>query len=342
MSETAQTRSVLAKGERVPWPRRLIATGLLAAVLALALHALPRPYQHIPTGVVRGLGDSYGNLRSSYGNEVAALEPVAGEASLADRKAYQRELWRYRWLGSFREILLRFAEWLAASCMFLALGMIVVERRRASRAIAAKSGETLLRHETLAGVPVAPPPEIVPAPPLVIRPEDATPPFPTAAAGLGRGPIPVRETGDEVTPPSPTPIPPAMPGALELRPAPGPAPFDDDDLSRATENQAPNLAKRPLPPNVTAAVTPGPAGLPVFFSERRHPEPHPVVHPGEPVPPAEPAPTPPLGSTPPVAAAPVTPAATPVMPSGESATPAALSPAAEANDNPGWWPKKGE
>lgn len=336
-SGAPRTRSVVAKGERVPWPRRLIATGLLAAVFALALHALPRPYQQIPTGVVRGLGDSYGNLRSSYRNEVAALEPVAGEASAAERTAYARELWRYRWFGSFREILLRFAEWLSASCLFVALGLIVVERRRTQRALSSRTGETLLRHETLAGDPIvtpSPAPEAAPVPPVPTAPTG-----PSAQPGLARGAVPLRETGDEVTPPSPTPI----PSGLQLRPAAVPAPFDDDDdLARATESQAPNLAKRPIPAGVTAAVPASPPGLPVFFAERRHPDAHPVVHPGDPAPAAEPSPTPPPTTTAPLAAAPVTPTATPVVPAAESPTPAALSPAASANDNPGWWPKRGE
>lgn len=278
---------MLAKGERIPWPRRLIATGLLAAVLALALHALPRPYQTIPTGVVRGLGDSFGSLRDSYKNEVAALEPVAGEASAADRKAYARELWRYRWFGSFREILLRFSEWLAASCMFVALSLIVVERRRTRREMKARgavTGPTVLRHETLAGDALALPPPPADAPPPKAHGDDATPPFPTANASALR-PVPLRETGDEVTPPHPTPIP-SQVGALELRPSP----FDDDDLERATDNQAPNLAKRniaSLRPAMAATPTPG---LPVFFAERRHPDAHPVVHPGDAAPSNEPAP----------------------------------------------------
>lgn len=301
MSETKQplkdaptaataTRTVLAKGERVPWPRRLIATGLLAAVLALTLHALPRPYQTIPTGVVRGLGDAYGSLRSSYRNEVAALEPVAGEASAEERKAYARELWRYRWLGSFREILLRFSEWLAASCMLVALSMIAVERRRAKRAFAArgaKTDPTMLRHETLAGEDLGTKEPGVPdeGPRGAV---EATPPFPMSPR------IPLRETGDEVTPPSPTPVPKI--GALDLRPAQF---DDDDDLGRTTEGQAPNLAKLPVTvkPSVIGAEERA-AALPVFFAERRHVEPHPVVHPGDPPPPAEPMPTPAPGPSP--------------------------------------------
>ena len=336
MSETGRTRSVVAKGARVPWPRRLLAAGLLSGVLALALHALPRPYQQIPTGVVRGLGDSYGNLRSSYQNEVAALEPVTGEASEADRKAYARELWRYRWWGSFKEILLRFAEWFAASCLFLALGLIVVERRRTRRAMASRTGETLLRHETLAGVPLAMEKETAPSP--VVTP-----------LRVEGGAIPLRETGEEVTPPSPTPIP-VMPPAFELRLAVAPEPFDDDDLGRPTESQAPNLAKRAVPGNVTPAVAAGPVGLPVFFAERKHPDPHPVVHPGDSAPPSEPAPTPPPTSATPVVAAPVTPTPTPVLSSAPitpEATPVAPSSDAPPaitppNDNPGWWPKRGD
>lgn len=281
----AGTRTVLAKGERVPWPRRLIATGLLAAVLALALHALPRPYQTIPTGVVRGLGDGYGSLRDSYTNEVAALEPIAGEATADERAAYARELWRYRWLGSFREILLRFSEWLAASCMFVALSLIVVERRRTRREMRARgavTAPTVLRHETLAGDALTLPPAPPDGPPPRAIADDATAPFPTANPAAMR-PVPLRETGDEVTPPHPTPIPSPVPGALELRPSP----FDDDDRERATENQTPNLAKRTVvsSPSATAA-TPVP-GLPVFFAERRHPEAHPVVHPGDLSPPGE-------------------------------------------------------
>lgn len=307
----AATRTVLAKGQRVPWPRRLIATGLLAAVLALALHALPRPYQTLPTGVVRGLGDSYGNLRSSYKNEVAALEPVAGEASAADRNAYARELWRYRWLGSFREILLRFSEWLAASCMVIALSMIAVERRRSRRELAARGATTapvVLRHETLAGDSIGaepPPPASLSERPLAapLPPSsEATPPFPMTPR------MPLRETGDEVTPPSPTPVPKI--GALDLRPAT----FDDsDDLGRTTEGQVLNLARLPVqvPPAPSASSVETAKPLPVFFAERRHPEPHPVVHPGDPPPPAEPMPAPadesnatrtPDRSAPPVAA----------------------------------------
>lgn len=276
------TRTVLAKGQRVPWPRRLIATGLLAAVLALALHALPRPYQSIPTGIVRKLGDGYGSLRETYSTDVAALPPIAGEASAAEREEYARELWRYRWFGSFREILLRFSEWLAASCMFVALSLIVVERRRIRREMAAKgavTAPTVLRHETLAGDAITPPPPAEPPaePPAAPRaqPEDATPPFPTANFAATRT-IPLRETGDEVTPPSPTPVPSRIPGALELRPSP----FDDDDLGRPTDNQAPNLAKRKIDVRPSASAPPTP-GLPVFFAERRHPDAHPVVHPGD-------------------------------------------------------------
>jgi hypothetical protein len=333
------TRTVLAKGERVPWPRRLIAMGLLAAVLALALHALPRPYQTLPTGVVRGLGDGYGSLRHSYKNEVAALEPVAGEVSAAERKAYARELWRHRWLGSFREILLRFSEWLAATCMFVALSLIFVERRRTRRAMTARgavTAPTVLRHETLAGDPLAP----APPPPPVFSP-DATPPFPLESAA-GRS-VPLRETGDEVTPPHPTPIPSQAPGALELRPSP----FDDDDLDRATESQTPNLAKRPVATSTPTNPAPPSTSLPVFFTELRHPEAHPVVHPGENAPSEEGVP--PLAT---VATAPTpmpvdeptpTPVSSEVTASAEVTVPSPeVTPTPVSSEPPSWLNKKDE
>lgn len=324
------TRTVLAKGQRIPWPRRLIATGLLAAVLALALHALPRPYQTIPTGVVRGLGDSYGSLRDSYNNEVAALEPVAGEVSAAERTAYARELWRYRWFGSFREILLRFSEWLAASCMFVALSLIVVERRRTRREMKARgavTSPTVLRHETLAGDALTPPP--APDSPPVAHADDATPPFPTANASAMR-PVPLRETGDEVTPPHPTQIPSQQIGALELRPSPF---DDDDDLDRATNNQAPNLAKRNLASARPATAAPPTPGLPVFFAERRHPEAHPVVHPGDAAQSDEPTVATAAGDEPTVPSAEPTPTPTPL--SSSEVTPTPLSTELKKTDESG-------
>ena len=355
-----RTRTVVEKGARVPWSRRLIAAGLLAGVAALALHTLPRPYQPIPTRVLRDLGEAYDATRERYSTQIASLEPIAGEASPEERAAYEGELFRHRWIGVFREMLLRFLEWMSASCLFIALSFVFVERRRARRRLergGVRLAPKVLRHETLSGAPLTPPPDApapvpanAPAPaatPASAPPPAATPaPAPSAAAAPASA---VRQTGDEVTPPSPTPVPSRVPGALELRPAPIPADDDDDDLARETNDQTPNLAKRAVRATPLATPrAPGPTPLPVFFAERRHDDAHPVVHPGDAAPPepGEAAPPPSgealeasAGAAP---AEPQKPASTPVLaPDPAPETPA--PPDAKApNENPGGWPKPGD
>lgn len=275
----AGIRTVVAKGERVPWPRRVIAMGVLFALLALLLHALPRPYQPLATRAVQGLGATYGHTHDAYRGEVSALEPYSGEATEAEREAYARELWRYRWLGVYREVLLRILEWAAATCVFVALGLVFVERRRARRALeqtGARLEPAVLHRETLAGTPL----DSTTA--SATSPTPATPVTPPSASGstpaFSRG-----EPPEEVTPPAPTPVPAApraaiVPGMLDVRPI-----EDDDDFDHDDETSAPNLAKRALKADARSAPArpPEPLPLPQFFLQRRRDPSHPVVHPGE-------------------------------------------------------------
>ena len=264
-------RAIVRRAQRVPLPRRLIAMGLLFAVLALALHGLPRPWQPIPTRTVRAMSGAFTDLRGVYRGEAAALKPVTGEATADERTAYSRQLWRYAWLGAFREIILRFSEWGAGTCVLVALGMVVVQRRRDRRTAAASGARlepTTLRRETLAGETLLDarrdPPRAEPvqrAAPL--RDPESTPPRPTAKPEL-----PPLQTED--TPPAPTP----RPNLMELRPAAIPQESDDRPTGPV------NLATLPVTAparTASAPVTAAPAA-PLFTKQTRE---RPVVHPGE-------------------------------------------------------------
>lgn len=134
-------RVVLTRAARVPLPRRLIATALLFAVLALALHALPRPLQPLPTSVVNGIGDDNDRLRAVYRAPLPENPDGArGFASAEERRAYSWELWRYSRIGVMRELLLRWSERLAALCLFGAIVAAGVQRRR-DRIASASRGE---------------------------------------------------------------------------------------------------------------------------------------------------------------------------------------------------------
>src|SRR5438132_9527502 len=109
-------RNVVQKAQRVPLPRRLIAAAFVFGALALALHAMPRPYQAVPTGIVRALGDGFAHFRAIYAEEDS--DPRPWEAPVAVRHAYARELWEHRWLGIFRELILRGLENAAGLCLF--------------------------------------------------------------------------------------------------------------------------------------------------------------------------------------------------------------------------------
>lgn len=144
MSETAgppgpAKRVVLTRAARVPLPRRLIATALLFAVLAVALSALPRPFEPLPTSVVHGIGDGNDRLRAVY--DVPLPEEAArsrGLASAEERSAYSWELWRYSRLTVLRELVLRWSERLAALCVLGAVVAAGLQRRRDRKASAAR------------------------------------------------------------------------------------------------------------------------------------------------------------------------------------------------------------
>lgn len=122
------SRTVVQKAQRVPLPRRLIAVAFVCGAAALALHTLPRPYQPIPTGLVRALGDGFAHFHDVYAHDDAEVRPW--EAPNTERHAYAQELWRHRWLGIFRELLLRTLENFAAICLAGAVFAATVRRRR--------------------------------------------------------------------------------------------------------------------------------------------------------------------------------------------------------------------
>ena len=146
-------RVVLTRAARIPLPRRLIATALLFAVLTIVLHALPRPFQPLPTSVVHGIGDGNDRLRAVYRVPLPAdPAPPRGLASAEERRAYSWELWRYSRIGVMRELLLRWSERLVALCVLGALVAAGLQRRRdrlASAARGDRQAPELLHEERL-------------------------------------------------------------------------------------------------------------------------------------------------------------------------------------------------
>jgi hypothetical protein len=176
------SRTVVQKAQRVPLPRRLVAVAFVCGAAALALHTLPRPYQPIPTGLVRALGDGFAHFHDVYLHDDAEARPW--EAPDAERHAYARELWRHRWLGIFRELLLRTLENFAAICLVGAVFAATVRRRR-DRLAAEAAGARLAPRVLATGpaddsIPMAPPaaPDAPPQPdPMALVPASpAVPP----------------------------------------------------------------------------------------------------------------------------------------------------------------------
>ncbi len=249
MPDTAQ-RVVVEKGARVPLPRRLLSAGLLFAILAVALHSMPRPYQPIPTGVVRSLGRGY--LRTNAALAEAPSPPVAGEAAPEERNAYRRELLLYTWWGVFREIVLRSSEALFALCLFGSVAAATIQRRRDRKALeraGARLDPKVLHTEALS--------------------EGAPASFETGA----------RAPAAEPTPPAPEPVATASPLTD--------SPFAPAQRETETSDTRKVTAAPPIPPESEAKEEPPPVRSP-FASQAAAPDPlmhdatvdRPVVKPG--------------------------------------------------------------
>ncbi len=173
--EAAPKRVVVRRAVKVPLPRRLLAMALIFGLLALVLNALPRPYKPVPVMVVRALGAGFDDTRAAIA-AAESLEPVAGEATPAERRAYRWELWQHDF-GIARELVLWVAFRAAGLCLFGAVGAAAFQYRREQRRLVdagARLRPEVLRTETLAAPSVAP--IVLPVAPMPLFPEEPPPP----------------------------------------------------------------------------------------------------------------------------------------------------------------------
>lgn len=170
-------RVVVRRAVKVPLPRRLLAMALIFGILALVLNALPRPYKPVPVMVVRALGAGFDDTRAAI-TAAESLEPVAGEATPAQRSAYKWELWQHD-LGIARELVLWVAFRAAGLCLFGAVGAAAFQYRRDQRRLVdagARLRPEVLRTETLATPSAAPAPIVVPVAATPLLPVEPPPP----------------------------------------------------------------------------------------------------------------------------------------------------------------------
>lgn len=273
MSDAAPTlepaqRVVVRRAERVPLPRRLLAMALLFGILALVLNALPRPYKPVPLFVVHSLGTGFDDTRATI-SAAEKDEPVAGEATPEERRAYKWELWRHSWGGIARELALRTAFFFSGLCLFGSAGAAAREYRR-SQKVMTRAGARLqpevLRTETIRED--GPPPIVLPKTDAPLLPDLPPPPPIVVDAPMAGFAVPDAKPAEK----QPPALDPAL-AKLGFEPLPTP-PVDDEG-----EKKPPNLAERTATTTVSSApVAPPPAEppLPIGIAAELRP----VVRPG--------------------------------------------------------------